>query len=72
MNIIISNAKAEAAQLEAEGEAEYMRKLAEHGLDVGQADDDDLPKDKCLLEFGNSVSVMMDGQFALPLRGIRE
>jgi membrane protease subunit HflC len=29
VNIIISNAKAEAAQLEAEGEAEYMRKLAE-------------------------------------------
>ena len=29
VNIIVSNAKAEAAQLEAEGEAEYMRLLAE-------------------------------------------
>jgi len=29
VNIIISNAEAEAAQLEAEGEAEYMRRLAE-------------------------------------------
>ena len=29
VNIIISNAKAEAAKLEAEGEAEYMRMLAE-------------------------------------------
>jgi membrane protease subunit HflC len=29
VNIIISNAKAEAAKLEAEGEAEYMRLLAE-------------------------------------------
>ena len=29
MNIIVSNAKAEAAKLEAEGEAEYMRMLAE-------------------------------------------
>ena len=29
VNIIISNAEAEAAKLEAEGEAEYMRRLAE-------------------------------------------
>jgi membrane protease subunit HflC len=29
VNIIISNAQAEAAKLEAEGEAEYMRMLAE-------------------------------------------
>lgn len=29
VNIIVSNAKAEAAKLEAEGEAEYMRMLAE-------------------------------------------
>jgi membrane protease subunit HflC len=29
VNIIVSNAKAEAAKLEAEGEAEYMRLLAE-------------------------------------------
>ena len=29
VNILISNAKAEAAKLEAEGEAEYMRRLAE-------------------------------------------
>ena len=29
VNIIVSNAKAEAAKLEAEGEAEYMRQLAE-------------------------------------------
>ena len=29
VNIIVSNAQAEAAQLEAEGEAEYMRLLAE-------------------------------------------
>ena len=29
MNIIVSNAEAEAAKLEAEGEAEYMRMLAE-------------------------------------------
>ena len=29
MNITISNAEAQAAQLEAEGEAEYMRLLAE-------------------------------------------
>ncbi len=29
VNILISNAQAEAAQLEAEGEAEYMRLLAE-------------------------------------------
>ena len=29
MNILISNAEAEAAKLEAEGEAEYMRLLAE-------------------------------------------
>ena len=31
VNIIVSNAKAEAAKLEAEGEAEYMRMLAEIG-----------------------------------------
>ena len=29
VNIIVSNAKAEAAKLEAEGEGEYMRMLAE-------------------------------------------
>ncbi len=29
VNIIVSNAKADAAKLEAEGEAEYMRMLAE-------------------------------------------
>ena len=29
VNIVISNAKAEAAKLEAEGEGEYMRMLAE-------------------------------------------
>ena len=29
VNIIVSNAEAEAAKLEAEGEAEYMRMLAE-------------------------------------------
>ena len=29
VNIIVSNAQAEAAKLEAEGEAEYMRMLAE-------------------------------------------
>ena len=29
VNILVSNANAEAAKLEAEGEAEYMRKLAE-------------------------------------------
>jgi membrane protease subunit HflC len=29
VNIIVSNAQAEAAKLEAEGEAEYMRLLAE-------------------------------------------
>ena len=29
VNIMLSNAKAQAAQLEAEGEAEYMRLLAE-------------------------------------------
>ena len=29
VNILVSNAKAEAAKLEAEGEAEYMRLLAE-------------------------------------------
>ena len=38
VNIIISNAEAEAAKLEAEGEAEYMRRLAEAYDTAGKKD----------------------------------
>ena len=68
VNIIISNAKAEAAKLEAEGEAEYMRMLAE------AYDSDDK---KAFYEFtlaldalkqsltGEEKTVILDGDSAL-------
>jgi hypothetical protein len=42
-----------------------------HGLDISQSNDDDLPQDKCLLEFGDSTGIMMGGQFTLPLKESR-
>ena len=68
VNIIISNAKAEAAKLEAEGEAEYMRMLAEA---YDTADKKDFYEFTIALDAlkqsltGNEKTIILDGDSAL-------
>ena len=68
VNIIVSNAKAEAAQLEAEGEAEYMRLLAEA---YNSADKKDFYQFTLALDAlkqsltGNEKTVILDGNSEL-------
>ena len=68
VNIIISNAKAEAAKLEAEGEAEYMRMLAEA---YDTADKKDFYEFTIALDAlkqsltGDEKTIILDGDSAL-------
>ena len=68
VNIIISNAKAEAAKLEAEGEAEYMRMLAEA---YDTADKKDFYEFTIALDAlkqsltGNEKTIILDGESAV-------
>ena len=68
VNIIISNAKAEAAKLEAEGEAEYMRMLAEA---YDTADKKDFYEFTIALDAlkksltGSEKTIILDGNSAL-------